>query len=177
MKKEFLALLLAAIMMIAVFGTVSATAHSAACPTIDRQASFHGRYAGKEVVSTANSVAVTTTRGKYSGSAILHFNGKTITGEASGTGKGRFFGAQTGPYTATLQASLTCTRTGKSVDGTFSAVITISGTKTTVTGPLHGTFDGHTMNVQWSSHEVQQGGGTTDVTDFNGFIEFELAPA
>jgi hypothetical protein len=176
MKKEFLALLLAATMMIAVFGTVSATAHSAALPTTDRHASFTGSYTGLEVARTADSVAVTSTNGKYSGSAMLHFTGNTITGDASGTGNGQFHGSKKGPYTATIQASIEGTLTGKSVDGTFSAVITIAGTETAVRGPLHGTLEGSKMNVQWSSQVVQQDGGSSTVTTFRGLIKFELEP-
>jgi hypothetical protein len=180
MKKEFLALLLAAIMMIAVFGTVSVAAQSSthsAVSDIVKQASFSGRYTGNEVVKTADSIAFTYTRGTYSGYATLKFDGKTISGEGSGTGKGHFFGAQKGPYITEIQATFQCTLKGKLVDGTFSADIAIPGAGSThVEGPLHGTFDGKTMNVQWSSHVVQKVGGSTIITNFNGFIKFVVAP-
>jgi hypothetical protein len=182
MKKEFLALLLAAIMMIAVFGTVSVAAQSSAHSTLPttytvRQASFSGRYTGNEVVKTADSIAVTRTRGTYSGSATLKFDGKTITGEGSGTGQGQFFGSQKGPYNAEIQSAFQCTLIGKSVHGTYSADIAIPGAGSThVEGPLQGTFDGSKMNVHWSSHVMQKDDGSIIVTHFNGFIEFVVAP-
>jgi hypothetical protein len=184
MKKEFLALLLGAIMMISVFGTVSVAAQSSAhsgAPDIVKQASFSGSYTGNEVVKTADSVAVTRTRGTYSGPATsntLTFtsDGKTITGEGSGTGQGQFFGSQQGPYKADITWTLQCTLKGKSVHGTYSASITINGVVTHVEGPLQGTFDGSTMNLHWSSHVMQKDDGSISIDHFNGFIEFEVAP-
>jgi hypothetical protein len=181
-KKVYLALLLVAIMMIAVSGTVSATTQSSthsAVPTTYtvRQASWSGHYTGNEVVKTADIFTVTRTRGTYLGSATLTFHGKTITGVGSGTGQGRFFGAQKGPYTEDIKSTFQCTLIGKSVRGTYSADITISGAGIThVAGPLYGTFDGNKVNVQWSSHVVQNVDGSIIVTNFNGVIKFVLAP-
>jgi hypothetical protein len=180
MKKVFLALLLAATMMIAAVGTVSATAQSSTHSSVPtyavKTASFSGHYTGIEVVKTADIFTVTRTKGTYSGSGSLTFHGKTITGTASGTGQGQFFGAQQGPYTSTVTATFKSTLIGKSVHGTFSADINIPGVGIThVAGPMHGTLDGNKMNVQWSSHVMQKADGSITVTNFNGIIKFVIA--
>ncbi len=184
MRKGLFALLLAVIMIISIFGTMTATAQSSNQPILQttsvKQASFTGSYTGEDkIVAGTESTVISTTRGKFSGSATLTFNGKHIDGEGSGIGKGQVFFSnpkisKNGPYPTEIQLTLNARSKGSEVQGTFSVDVTIPEVGTQhLEGPFQGTFDGTTMVVPWSGQiDTPLEDGSVFVSEYQGVIEF-----